>query len=616
MINVNSTTKTAYLSDSIHKEITISFPDLDLELDNTDVDGQNIDITERVIAGTNIEFVGCMASVLHITLRNLSDNVSGQHIIVSMVPTVTGAESIVLFDGYVDQVKQVPHKTKKEITAYDILYSISNINVSDWYNNLSFPLTIKEFRDGLFELLDIEQEETTLVNDDITFDKDYSPTRLSAIDLIRSLCQINCVFGKITRDGTFAYINAPTNSTPVSQALTKYKASNTTYSEYRVKPVNRLIIRTGVNECYAGDGENKYIISENFFTKTLTTKALQTIANRLYSLVSGFSFQPINADINGLPYIECLDKISLPVYPIDGSSSTPTIKEFVALSRTMKGLQALRDNVVAEGNEYQHEFLSSVTVDIEELKAKVDGLVQQEFTSYELRNINKIVVANNQQERLLMARIASNTNTKAQIHIEVNLETLANTPSAEIEDFADIWEAISNTAVQGIITYLVNSEEVDFYPTETYIDGKHVLHLMYILPLEANNITIFEVYLRSLGGTITINQGGVWLYASGAGLVGDAKWDGTFEIQEDVENWDIIEVAFANASESVTTETQTPTSNTLSDTVSSWNVVEVTFTGASDTVLVETHTEVFRRVTEDGSIRVTEDSDVRYTEGD
>lgn len=534
MINVNNTTKTAYLSDSIHKELTISFPDLNLTLGNPSVDGQNIDITERAITGTNIEFVGCMASVLHITLRSLSEDVSGQHIIVSMLPSVTGAESIVLFDGYVDQVKQVPHKTQKEITAYDILYNISSINVSDWYNDLSFPITIKDFRDSLFDYLGLDQEETTLVNDDISFDKDYVPTRLSAIDLIKSVCQINCVFGKIARDGTFVYLNAPTNNTPVSQALTKYKANDTTYSEYKVKPVNKLIIRTGTSECYAGDGTNKYIISENFFTKTLPIDTLQTIANRLYSLVSGFSFQPISANINGLPYIECLDKISLPVYPIDGSSSIPTIKEFVVLERTMKGLQAIRDKVVAEGNEYQHEFLSSVTVDIEELKAQINGLVQKEYTSYEVRNVSVIPIGEDENVRILFTRIASNTQTKAQIHIEVNLESEA------VEDYT-----------QGIVTYLIDSTDTEFYPTETWIDGNHVLHLMYILPLQANDSQQFEVYMRAVGGTITIPRGGLWMYASGAGLVGDGRWDGNITLLDYTEEWAYSEYTFEDAEENV-----------------------------------------------------------------
>lgn len=535
MINVNSTTKTAYLSDSIHKELTISFPDLDLTLDNTSVDGQDLEIVERVIAGTNIEIVGCMASVLHITLRNLSEDVSGQHIIVSIVPTVTGAESVVLFNGYVDKVEQVPHKTKKEITAYDILYSISDIDVATWYNNLAFPQTIKDFRDGLFEYLGIEQETATLVNDDLSFDKGFAPTRLNALDLIKSICQINCVFGKITRDETFAYVNAPTNSTPVSQALTKYKANSTTYSEYKVKPVNKLIIRTGVNEGIAGNGENKYIISENFFTKNLTSSTLQMLASRLYNLVNGFSFQPVNADINGLPYIECLDKISLPVYPIDGSSSTPTIKEFVVLERTIKGIQALRDKVVAEGDEYQHEFLSSVTVDIEELKAQVNGLVQKEFTSYELRNTNSISIGEDEEIRLIFARIASNTQTKAQIHVEVDLES----------------EAISEDYTQGIVTYLIDSTDTEFYPTETWIDGKHVLHLMYILPLQANDIQQFEVYMQSVGGGIEIPRGGVWLYASGAGLVGDGKWDGNITLLDYTEEWTFSPYTFEDASDSV-----------------------------------------------------------------
>ena len=236
------------------------------------------------------------------------------------------------------------------------------------------------------------------------------------------------------------------------------------------------------------------------------------------------------------------------------------------------------------------------------LQGLLSSVGRNDFTSYESRNVNRITIGDNEEERLLMARISSSNSTKA--------------PSTEVDDFEDIWNAISDAAVKGEITYLINSEEVDFHPTETWIDGNHVLHLMYIMPLEANSTQTFEIYMRSIGGTITIEQGGVWFYASGAGLVGDGKWDGTFEIQDDAETWNIVEVTFASATDNVTAETQTPIGDTLSDTVSSWNITEVTFASASDTVFVETHTEVFRRITEDGSIRITEDEDVRYTEGD
>ena len=168
------------------------------------------------------------------------------------------------------------------------------------------------------------------------------------------------------------------------------------------------------------------------------------------------------------------------------------------------------------------------------LQGLLSTVSKNEFTSYELRNVAPISIGEDENVRLLLARIASNTQTKAQIHIEVNLESEA------IEDYT-----------QGIVTYLVDSTDTEFYPTETWIDGKHVLHLMYILPLQANDMQQFEVYMQSVGGSIEIPRGGVWLYASGAGLVGDGKWDGTILVTDVALDWDIIEIGFDGASDNV-----------------------------------------------------------------
>lgn len=236
------------------------------------------------------------------------------------------------------------------------------------------------------------------------------------------------------------------------------------------------------------------------------------------------------------------------------------------------------------------------------LQGLLSTVSKNEFTSYELRNIDKIVIGDNERERIIHARIASNSDTKAQIHIEVNLESEAD----EGED-----------VTKGIVSYLINSEEIEFYPTETWIDGKHVLHLMYIMPLDANVLQEFDVYLKSIGGTLTIQRRGVWLYASGAGLVGDGKWDGTLTFIDEVENWTLEEITFSSAIiDTVSAETQVPTGSSLSDTVSSWTLSEITFGSVSDTVLAETHAEVFRMITEAEDILITEDGDVFYTEGD
>ncbi len=176
------------------------------------------------------------------------------------------------------------------------------------------------------------------------------------------------------------------------------------------------------------------------------------------------------------------------------------------------------------------------------LQGLLSTVSKNEFTSYELRNVAPISIGEDENVRLLLARIASNTQTKAQIHIEVNLESEA------VEDYT-----------KGIVTYLIDSTDTEFYPTETWIDGKHVLHLMYILPLQANDMQQFEVYMQSVGGSIEIPRGGVWLYASGAGLVGDGKWDGTILVTDVALDWDIIEIGFDGASDSVSFEEEQET---------------------------------------------------------
>lgn len=169
------------------------------------------------------------------------------------------------------------------------------------------------------------------------------------------------------------------------------------------------------------------------------------------------------------------------------------------------------------------------------LQGLLSTVSKNEFTSYELRNVAPISIGEDENVRLLLARIASNTQTKAQIHVEVNLDC----------------EAVSEDYTQGIVTYLIDSTDTEFYPTETWIDGKHVLHLMYILPLQANDIQQFEVYMQSVGGSIEIPRGGVWLFASGAGLVGDGKWDGNVELLDYTEEWTFSAYTFEDAEDNV-----------------------------------------------------------------
>lgn len=59
----------------------------------------------------------------------------------------------------------------RDIVAYDAMYDILNAEVSGWYNSLTFPMTLRQFRDSFCAYVGVEQEEITLVNDDMVVEK-------------------------------------------------------------------------------------------------------------------------------------------------------------------------------------------------------------------------------------------------------------------------------------------------------------------------------------------------------------------------------------------------------------------------------------------------------------
>lgn len=253
----------------------------------------------------------------------------------------------------------------------------------------------------------------------------------------------------------------------------------------------------------------------------------------------------------------------------------------------------------------------------------IQGLIstigKNEFTSYEQRNAAAITISENTTERIILARIASNTATKAQIHVEINLESTANVTSKTYTDpinLTDIFDDVSDAAVRGQVIYLLDSVDTLFYPEEAWLDGKHVLHLMYILPLSANDTKQFEIYMKALGGSIEIEAGGVWLFASGAGLVGDGKWNGTVDVQDNATIYTFTDITFQNATDTATAKTQTPKGGTITDSANVWTFNDISFTNATDGCITRLIADSKAIITESGDALISEANDRFYTEGE
>ena len=386
MIDVNN--KEKYLSDSASFTWTVSFPSLNLTYDNSGILKESFRLTESLCDNDSLEFVGCIASCCQISLYDVEYDVKGQRMTVVV-------DDIPLFDGIVDSVEiQTPSLVKK-ITAYDKLYSISDVDVATWYQGLTFPKTLKQIRDSLLTYLGLTWDSADLPADDISVAKEYEPRTLNGLACLKAICQINGCCGIINRYGKFEfrYVTSacaglypsiwtfpsattyPSGQTVENKYLLGYY-ENMKYQEYYVNPVTKVQIRPSEDEIGVteGSGNNKYIIQANMWARNLANASLHSIAEGILDKLKDVTFHPCNIKGDGLPFLEVGDVIE---YPVNLDNVTQeggyNASVFLIMSRTLTGTQFLRDVFTARGTENQSLFITDLQTQIDTIKQNGGG---------------------------------------------------------------------------------------------------------------------------------------------------------------------------------------------------------------------------------------------------
>lgn len=422
-MQVSDEVKKAYHSDSAIKHLYISFPELGMSIEESQIYQESMSLSEMLIDRESIEFVGCIASKFKIQINNLKEDIKGKKITVLISTKDTTDNKIPLFNGIVDSAMRQSNKRIKEIVAYDELYTKGNIDVSGWYKSLIFPATLRQIRDSLFAYIGITQVETELPSDGITIQKQYDPNTLQALSVIKAICQINGAFGIINRDGKFEYrilgaIEEPGtypaetlfpgpdvfpglsynsggyNDVPATNFAFYRKVD---YEEYSVKPVDKLTIRQTENEAGTtyGAGTNNYIIQGNMFTYGLSSDILLKIAENVYNNVQGFSYFPFSSQNNGLPFLECgLDAVTymmIDYEKLEARQKSRSVRygeipykqqSFYILNRELSGIQALKDSYSAQGEEYQTEFITDLQTQIDIIKQNAGANIKDYVNDY------------------------------------------------------------------------------------------------------------------------------------------------------------------------------------------------------------------------------------------
>lgn len=381
-----------FKKDSIDKQLTIETDDKTTKITNVELHQEQFELTESICSESELTIGSCEAAVLKFTVSNIFLPMKDKMITVKTVIDNNTANPFQIGRYKVYSDTPTADRTKRDIVAYDSLYDVINADVAEWYNTLlpdkDSVTTMKAFRDSFFGYFGIEQADAQLVNDDMKVEKTVEPEELSGATVLNCICEINGCFGHIGRDGRFHYIYLeqeiqglyPRNNLypaddlyprePKSTRISKSLYISAQYEDFLVKTIDKLQIQKEEDDIgvIVGSGTNAYVIQDNFLVYGKGSEELTGIANNIYGKIRGIIYRPFSADCKGNPCIEVGDAVRLP--------TKYEIIESYVLKRTLKGIQALRDNYEATGEEYRSTQVNSVHKSIIQLKGKTNVLTR------------------------------------------------------------------------------------------------------------------------------------------------------------------------------------------------------------------------------------------------
>lgn len=395
---INSSLKEKYWDSSTDKQMVISVVGTNQKIDNSMLEIGTFALEESLCSESELKFGACEANCVKFTARNTAGNIIGKTI--SIEETIDGDSKNPMPYGVFKVASDVPtaDRTKRQITAYDAMYDIINTDVKSWYAGLSFPMTLKQFRNSFFAHLGIAQVETSLVNDSMTVNKTIVVTQtddssavteesaISGKTVVTAICEINGCFGNINREGKFEYVFLKAITSALYPAEDLFPSDNLfpsdantesmtghyiafDYEDFQSKEITQLEIKTSEDNAGAivGTAGNNYSITGNFLVSDKTGAELEQIANNLLSIMAQAAYTPIKS-------CTCVGNPCLTLGEPIRFNTTREIVETYLLQRTLTGVQSKRDSISAQGTQTHSAKVNSIRDTIESVERRTGKL--------------------------------------------------------------------------------------------------------------------------------------------------------------------------------------------------------------------------------------------------
>ena len=394
--------KDLFYVDGINKQYLISTltetEEESVVLTNDDIDENNFELRQAIMTSNPITFQNCMSDYIKFVTHNTEAVLMNSPIAVFEILNYDTDNPIPIGIYTVKSDNMSIDGRSREIIAYDQMYDIIQADVTAWYNSLSFPISVKNYRDSFFSEFAVQQEDVTLINDDIQLPRQFSENdEISGDTIIKGLAELNGTFIHMTKRGTVDYIYLDRYNiydetrypglttfpgsktfpglgyTGVYQTMYKsyYKEDTIVWGNYTSAPADGIQIRNENGDIVYQTNEaaeNPYTIINNYTCYYLTGAQYATIADRLLTKLKALTYTPFEGEFMGNPCLEVGDRVLV---------KTRTDQEFLSyvFSKSTSGILVPFEKIQTPGSYYFGKY--NINANKNKVAAKVRNLEQR-----------------------------------------------------------------------------------------------------------------------------------------------------------------------------------------------------------------------------------------------
>ena len=493
-----------------------------------------------ICSKSNLRFGGCESSYIKVRLSNAFGKLKGKKLRVEQ--SIDG-NIVKLGQFYVDSDVPSTDKKYRDLVAYDILSTAKNIDMSDWYSRLIFPMKLKKFRDLFFPQIGLTQVETTLPNDDIIIQQNPTTSGVLASAIMWDICAINGAFGRINEDGLFDYVFLSKDKASAYEITTDLQ-KKLSYEDYITHDINviKFTQTTMDADFYYGKGDNQYPLSLTVLNVGDNTDTLDLVCANVYDKIANIVFQPIDISTRGNFNLPIGQYIKTYGYEDEEIYTYCLQQDFVINSE-----EQITGTYRADGTQTYTRETNTNSEAIYDIDKEIQTIYRNNFYAYTFTNEEKISV--NQVEKVVIKFDISATAKTDVVFIgtiplvmdldgKVTVDYYIDATKRE-EDSVPVVLPKGNQVIT-LTNFLPMSEDgrlsltvsvkVEYFETENRVQDAKIISLENYV----KNGTYTDPVIDQTVAKTEIPLHGIKAVVFAKGLAGEVPWDGTLNFVEQV----------------------------------------------------------------------------------